>query len=83
MLELEHLAGPTLTRDMVHLSVIKTLNRNINAVYLEILDETRYAFDKTFGSIEADKDGKQELQCGIHRSHRSRLCRQVGSNLGQ
>ncbi|CAG8680356.1 11442_t:CDS:2, partial [Acaulospora colombiana] len=56
MLELESLAGPALSQDMMHLSVIKTLNRHLDAVYLEILDETKYGFDKIFTPIEADSD---------------------------
>ncbi|PVF91047.1 cytochrome P450 [Serendipita vermifera] len=57
MLELESLAGPVLSQDMVHLSVIKSLNRNLDAVYLEILDETKYGFDKIFGPIQPDQEG--------------------------
>jgi hypothetical protein len=71
MLELEHLAGPILSHDMVHLNVIKTLNRNLDAVYLEILDETKYAFDKIFSDIEADKDGKLEVQYYAQKSRHS------------
>ena len=53
-LQLEHTVGPTLSHDHIHLALIRTLNRNLPAVYNEISDETEYAFSKAFkkGQVE-------------------------------
>lgn len=56
-LELDHLAGPAVTQDQIHLNVIKMLTRNLRAVYFEILDETKYAFTKQIDEQKADDEG--------------------------
>ncbi|PVF93220.1 cytochrome P450 [Serendipita vermifera] len=56
-LELEHLAGPAVSHDMIHLNAIRMLTRNLRLVYFEILEETKYAFAKTFETEKVDKDG--------------------------
>ncbi|KIM21870.1 hypothetical protein M408DRAFT_333196 [Serendipita vermifera MAFF 305830] len=53
-LQLEHLVGPELSRDHIHLALIRTLNRNLKGVYDEIADETEYSISSAL------KKGKDE-----------------------
>jgi hypothetical protein len=48
--------GPEIAHDHVHLPVIRALTRNLDAVYPEILDETRYILAEKLK--DADKDGE-------------------------
>jgi hypothetical protein len=49
-------AFPALVHDPTHLHLIKSLNKNLDAVYPEIADETLDFFEKALES-KPDKDG--------------------------
>ena len=57
-MQLELLVGPGISHDMIHLSVIRALTRQLPAIYPEIADETRSAFATQFENHGTpDKDG--------------------------
>lgn len=41
--------GSEMTHNMVHLPIIRTLTRNLDAVYPEIMDEINFAFSEHIG----------------------------------
>jgi hypothetical protein len=54
--------GPEITHDQVHLPVIRTLTRNLDAVYPDILDETRFILAEQLGKKVGDDGGFLTLQ---------------------
>jgi hypothetical protein len=42
-LQLELLIGREISHDQIHLALIRTLNRNLGPIYVEISDETEFA----------------------------------------
>jgi hypothetical protein len=48
--------GPEVSRDQVHLPVIRTLTRNLDTLYPEILDETKFILAEKLG--KAGDDGE-------------------------
>lgn len=62
ILQLEHLIGPQMSQDQIHLPLIKILNRNIDLVHAEIADETPFAIELEL-SKAAMTDGWTEVKC--------------------
>lgn len=46
MLNLDITMGPEIARDMIHLPVIRALTRNLEAIYPEIMDETKFTLSE-------------------------------------
>ena len=46
--------GPAISHDQVHLPVIRTLTRNLDTLYPEILDETKFILAEKLGKVGDD-----------------------------
>lgn len=51
---------PALAHDPIHLSLIKTLNKNLDSIYPEIADEVKYVIPKSLED-KPDKDGQSSF----------------------
>ncbi|KIM23366.1 hypothetical protein M408DRAFT_263822 [Serendipita vermifera MAFF 305830] len=61
-IQLEYLIGPELSHDLMHLNLIKTLNRNLSLIHTEIADEVPFALDRELSKASA-KDGWMAVKC--------------------
>jgi hypothetical protein len=48
-LQIEYLFGTHLSRDRVHISLLRNLNRNLDPIYLEIANEAPFALEQELG----------------------------------
>jgi hypothetical protein len=48
-LQIEYLFGTHLSRDRVHIPLLRDLNRNLDPIYLEIANEAPFALEQELG----------------------------------
>ncbi|KIM23342.1 hypothetical protein M408DRAFT_332370 [Serendipita vermifera MAFF 305830] len=60
-LQLEHVIGPELSQGQMHLSLLRTLNRNLEPLHREISDEAEYIVSQTLGKGK-EEDGWVSLK---------------------